>query len=903
MGKSRFLAEATRAAAARNMQVVHGAADEVLQSAPLAPFFAALGRLPAAPAVREGAEASDPRLQMIERVRSRLEERVARAPTLVVLDNLHWADTVTLLALRFLPYQLAGYPVVWMLARRSGAGEPAVDRLYGLLEQTAGAVRVELGPLPEEAAAELAGDLLGALPGPDVDSLVRMVDGNPLLLVELVQGLVEEGGVRIHDGTARLVSPALTGQFGASSPAVGPAAAPSCLPQRFRRSIDRRLESLAPQTRRLLEIAAILGPSFAPDDVAAMMVQPTGALLPALREALDARILVCADENLAFRHDVVWRTILQTMPVAVRRALHREAADLLRTRGRCPATVASHLVHGARQGDRGAVQMLGAAAEESLGSCPRTAAELALRGVEVSEASDPARVPLTVTAVKALTLGGPLRSAIALARDELNQTGEDGPGLPLRYWLATALLLTGATADAVTAAQKTLRDPDLPADLVDDVELLELLGLSVLDGEAAEGRATTILAQPEPATRNSLVGALTVLARTRWDEGRLADGLRLARDAVSRTEEGWPVAWYSHPRLTLAAMLAALDEYAETGAALDRVQEELRRLGAQVLAGVPRLLRARVELAAGRSDTAVTEASAGLALAEETGVSWHASTGWAVLATVALRRGDDAAAAEHVRRLHEAVAAEHGDAPSARHLWVTAQLAAAVGDDRELRNAVAAVAGAPDVCRRSLLEEPTAAAWFVRTMAAAGLDEEAGTVLATIERLAADNPGIPALGAAALHAGGVHRRDPQLLERAVEEHRDVWASGSAAEDLGRVLAATDRDRAVRSLDHALSVYGSMGAERDAARVRRQLRHLGVRRRHWTYTRRPTTGWDSLTETEQAVARLVAKGLTNRQVAGQMFLSPHTVGFHLRQIFRKLDIRSRVELVGTVQAAE
>jgi transcriptional regulator of acetoin/glycerol metabolism len=65
------------------------------------------------------------------------------------------------------------------------------------------------------------------------------------------------------------------------------------------------------------------------------------------------------------------------------------------------------------------------------------------------------------------------------------------------------------------------------------------------------------------------------------------------------------------------------------------------------------------------------------------------------------------------------------------------------------------------------------------------------------------------------------------------------------------------------------------------------------------SRRPTFGWDSLTDTEGSVADLVAQGMTNRQVAARLFLSPHTVGFHLRQIFRKLDITSRVELARLV----
>lgn len=63
--------------------------------------------------------------------------------------------------------------------------------------------------------------------------------------------------------------------------------------------------------------------------------------------------------------------------------------------------------------------------------------------------------------------------------------------------------------------------------------------------------------------------------------------------------------------------------------------------------------------------------------------------------------------------------------------------------------------------------------------------------------------------------------------------------------------------------------------------------------------RPRFGWESLTATELSVATLVAEGLTNRQVAAKLYLSPHTVGFHLRQVFRKLEISSRVELTRMV----
>jgi DNA-binding NarL/FixJ family response regulator len=110
----------------------------------------------------------------------------------------------------------------------------------------------------------------------------------------------------------------------------------------------------------------------------------------------------------------------------------------------------------------------------------------------------------------------------------------------------------------------------------------------------------------------------------------------------------------------------------------------------------------------------------------------------------------------------------------------------------------------------------------------------------------------------------------------------------------------DKDQAIRHLKSALDGYGQVGADRDQARIRRRLRQLGIRRRHWATSQdRPVTGWDSLTGTEQAVARLVAEGLNNNQVAARMYISTHTVAHHLRQAFRKLSIASRVELTRVV----
>jgi DNA-binding CsgD family transcriptional regulator len=183
----------------------------------------------------------------------------------------------------------------------------------------------------------------------------------------------------------------------------------------------------------------------------------------------------------------------------------------------------------------------------------------------------------------------------------------------------------------------------------------------------------------------------------------------------------------------------------------------------------------------------------------------------------------------------------------------------------------------------------------VRATLGADEREWASAVVKTAAGLAADNPSLAALRTAALHARGLYEDNIEALRSAALDHRDPWAAASATEDLAVALTRDDQDSGIRHLDEALTRYQECGALWDAARVRRRLRGLGVQRRHWQHSGRPFTGWDSLTKAERSVADLVAQGLTNRQVARQMFVSPHTVSYHLRQVYRKLGIHSRIDL--------
>jgi DNA-binding CsgD family transcriptional regulator len=198
--------------------------------------------------------------------------------------------------------------------------------------------------------------------------------------------------------------------------------------------------------------------------------------------------------------------------------------------------------------------------------------------------------------------------------------------------------------------------------------------------------------------------------------------------------------------------------------------------------------------------------------------------------------------------------------------------------------------------RSVLLADPGNGPWLVRAALATGDRALAAGICSVISETSRAKPTIPAVRAAAAYAEGLVTADVPCLRHAAAQVTDPWVCSSATEDQGVLLARSgDEDEAARVFDEALRGYASMGGGRDVACMRRRLRELGIRRRHWSTGKRPATGWESLADTELATSRLVAQGMTNQQVAVRLFISTHTDAFHLRQVFRKLGITSRVEL--------
>ena len=229
------------------------------------------------------------------------------------------------------------------------------------------------------------------------------------------------------------------------------------------------------------------------------------------------------------------------------------------------------------------------------------------------------------------------------------------------------------------------------------------------------------------------------------------------------------------------------------------------------------------------------------------------------------------------------------------HLGTGPPLSKPSTDDGPALGVVDAVCTNPANVNRLLLEEPSAAAWWVRCAIAEGDRWSAASVVASAQVLGETNLAYPALGAAGPRPRRVLAR-PRSARRSYRRIPPALGRGVAAEDAG--VTSTDPNAVARKLAHALTVYervGGWSATRGAEGTRLPADVAPTAAESCT----PNIGLGKPhgDRTSDFCAR--GAGLTNARTAEQMYLSRHTVDFHLRQIYRKLAINSRVELTRLV----
>jgi DNA-binding CsgD family transcriptional regulator len=907
IGKTALLRTGLRDAAAAGCRVLWGTADEPGQRFPLwlmAQCFGAEGRraiLGAAadeasgkpgPAGAAGARsgvlfAADPVLAAVEELLALVGRWCAVSPVVLVAEDLQWADEPSVLVWHQLSQMVGQIPLLLVGSCRPGAGTEELIRL-NRDAGSAGGQQVKLGPLSEAEVFELAAGLVGGRPGPRLAGAMSRAGGNPLYLRELADGLVRDDRVQVTAGVAELAG-----------------AAPARVPASLAAAVAQRLASLPEGAVTVLRWAAVLGPEFSVTDLDMLAGTSPGALMEVIDAALAAGVVVEAGPRLQFRHGLIRQVLYEAMPAALRAALHLQTARVLAEGHAAAERVAGQLV-AAREltADGWVVSWLAGGAAELIYRAPQVAAEL-LRGVLAQiGAEDPHREVLEAALVEAAYLLARYEEVEQVGSAMLARPADPDRAAQIAWLRAYTVMRTGRTAEAAAAVERALARAGASAPQVARLRALHALCLALLDRlpEATEiGEAA--LAGAERAGDWLGAGyALHIMASIaalkgdfRRSLGYVDRGLEVVIPGSGQGTELRLILLSNRPGL-----LSVLDRQAE---AIVTAQEAL------VLAeraGTAGQLRARTVLAhlyyeAGRWDDALTELEL---MAGLPGPDYYQLLVHGMSALIAVRRDDLATARQHLAAVRDKPFLDAGYWSNS-HPLIEARAAAAEHDGRPAE-AVAALAPylGPDLGGHA--QRGQLMPLLARLAQAAGDPVTAAAAAEAAEADARAEP-LPIKSAMAGYCRGLVAGDPAPVLAAAAYLRATsrpGAAGQALEDAAVLAAARGDARAAReALVAARDMYETLGAQWDLQRAAARLRAFGIWLAGRARSPRPTTGWAALTPTEITVARLVAAGRSNPDIAAELSSSRYTVQTHVSHILTKLTARSRAEIIRVVLGRE
>jgi DNA-binding CsgD family transcriptional regulator/tetratricopeptide (TPR) repeat protein len=890
IGKS-ALVRAALAEAAAGCQVFWGAGDELGQELPLLPFLDGLRvREPSVSPRRNtilrllrGELAADRGMDvsaaLAEQLLALVGEQCAAQPTILVIDDLQWADQASVALWGRLARSVRQVPLLLVGMLRP---VPQRDELLALRRAVDDAVRLQLTGLTDAAVTELVAAQVGGQPD---DKLVRLADGaagNPLYVTELVAALARSSSLTVTDaGSAELTD--------------GPA------PSSLSAAIADRLGFVSGPVREVVQAAALLGVDFAVPDLATVLSRGVAELIPAVDEALAAGVLAESGNGLAFRHPMIRAALYDVIPEPVRAAWHRDAGRALAEVDAPADRVARQLLRAvdlpggaAEPMDPWMLSWLDRTAELLVGQAPGVAAELLRQAVAGSLAGSAQHDRLVARLADALYRIGDVAGAEQVANHALARAVEPDLVVDLHWTLAQCSMRAGRHAESLATLDRALAAPGISARhrarlLVLAARTHSLLGEVEKAGQVA---ATALAAASEAGDNWAMGWALHVLTIVTSVQGRMTDALGLFDRALTVTE-GDPA--LTDLRLLLqinkAVTLGDLDRYEEALAVARRARHLADQAGRVIRLAQAHSALGQLLFDMGRWDDALAEVQI---LPEDLKEPVASCCDLGIAAVICFHRGETAAA-----RGHLAAAVPHARRLGKR---VIGPLVLARSLDCEQRDALpqalAELTAGFDDNAGDLEELEELLADAVRLAIRTGDLDTAKALAGHAEALAADSE-IPHRQANALYCFGLLDRDATRLLAAAERYGHAGRAllhGKALEAAaGEFVCADDRDQARGAFTRAVEIYASLGAATDVARLQARFRAHGIRRSPHTKHRRVRSGWDSLTPTEIRVAALVEGGLSNPEIAAKLFLSRRTVATHVSHILKKLDVNSRIDI--------
>ncbi len=920
MGKTRLVAQCLQSPQLRSLRVINVECLPLVEPFPLGPLVETLHGQPLAnlsvsplagalrPLLPEWADVLPPAPEPLDDPQA-IRHRVLRAMAevvsklgveVMVVEDVHWADSATL---EFLLMLSANPPPNLRLVLTCRPPDVSPDspllRITARSSRRMPQTRVFLEPLNVEAARQMVVSMFDTddVSLPFADFLHRKTDGVPLALQESLAVMLDRGDIVWHEGEwARRAVDELE------------------VPPTVRDSVLERVERLDARTKQLLWTAAVLGEPAEESLLADVSGLDEGQTRDALAQALNSVLMhEVKAGRFQFRHILASQAVEDSIPVSERRRLHQRAGKALQeSTSPQPARLRRHF---REANDVAAWSVYG---EE--------AADLALKAGD-----DHAAILLLLELVSHPE--HPQGRQVAVARKLAEAATWGVAGL-------------GELGDRVVAALRTVLElPPGPSAELAEIRLLLgrlLLQLGEFDSAAEQTELALgpLVGKPELAAR-----AMISLAWPRgreWSANRHVAWLDRADDLLPQVSD-------PAERILLEVDQASVRLMLGQDSGWDapwKLRESVTTLFEQ--RQVARLLMntGHVGIAWGRDCEARQRLDEAAALMEETGYRRLLNSARLTSAYLDWLGGRWDGLADRIR----ALAGEDETLPEARleARGTLAMLQAVTGDRNRAQAQLEAVLD--EAVRRGVADgQLSPAAALARLYLADGDTDMALTItssaLSTVTRkqmwLWASEVVVVRLDAlaqagnladadelvAAFAAGLDGKSDMPAPETALVIGRGIVASArghlddatahfaAAALRLSQLprpylelltlerqarveLAAGDKDRALTRLESVQRRLHEKAAGWDADRIAKLLRSHGVEvARAWRGGRR---GYGNrLSPREQEVARLVAQGLTNRQVAEELFLSPRTVDRHLSAAMRKLGVTSRTALAVAV----
>jgi DNA-binding NarL/FixJ family response regulator len=918
IGKSRLLAELRTRADVLGYLVLAGSATEFERELPFSSWIDALDAYVASqeleiersfgpelaleigeilPSLRQASlparlSMADERYRAHRAVRTLLELLARDRPLVLVLDDVHWADGASIELLAALLRRTPDAPVLIGVGFRPGH---APARLLAALAAP-GVEQIELDQLSEGDAALLLDDLDAG----QISHIYRHAGGNPFYLEQLARADAD----------------------GRSLPRDRAAATAAGVPAAVAASLAEELASLAPDERALLEAAAVAGEPFEPDVAAAIAEQPVPAALAALDTllALDLVRTTSVPRRFVFRHPLLRHAVYEGAPAGWRLGAHARGAALLAARDAPALQRAHHVEQSAALGDEVAIDVLLAAGAEAAARAPAAAARWYEAALRLLPGSAGARaVDVRVSLASALRSVGELDRcrATLLEALELLPPEDTDRRVELVAWCAAVEHWLGrhdqahkrlARAWADLPDQSTAAATALQIELAidglyeSDFELTVAMGRGALASAQGTGdRALIAAATAALCLGETAIGLIDDAHEHRAQAGAEIDRLTDA-ELAPRLEALYYLGWAE----TYLERYGDAAEHIERGIAIVRATGEGRLL-------VPFLLARNFAFEMQGRLTEALECCVGALEVARLSANTHElyralfELGWTRYYMGDLTGAIEAY--EESSRLDPRLAGgsiPNGGGGPGWGLGVAWFEAGKVERGRSILLELTAdgTARTTPVERCFDWESLTLVELAVgnveaATAHAARAEAEAATLglqlpLALARRARAE----------VLLASGEPVEAARLAGESVVAARAAGAGLQAAFSRsveGRALAAAgQRTRAIEALRAAEAELDGYGSHRVRDQMRRELRRLGAR----AETRGPVASGDSgipsLTKRELEIAALVTDRRTNREIAAELFLSDKTIESHIRNIFFKLGVTSRVEIARTLE---